>query len=52
MDGLFGFAQVDDDGRATEFPGDLAVESPSTEWRSLHERMKTLLRIRGRNGAD
>jgi acyl-CoA hydrolase len=52
MDGLFGFAQVDEDGRATEFPGDLTAETATTEWRKLQERMKKLLRIRGRNGAE
>ncbi len=52
MDGLFGFAQVDDDGRATEFPGDLSVDQISAEWRKLHERMKKLLKIRGRNGGE
>ena len=52
MDGLFGFAQVDEDGRATEFPGDLTAETATAEWRKLQERMKKLLRIRGRNGAE
>src|SRR5262249_5494837 len=52
MDALLGFAQVDDDGRATEFPGDLAADSPGAEWHKLHERMKKLLRIRGRNGGE
>jgi acyl-CoA hydrolase len=52
MDALFGFAQVDDDGRATEFPGDLTVSAPAAEWRKLQERMKKLLRIRGRNGGE
>jgi acyl-CoA thioesterase YciA len=50
MDGLLGFAQVDDDGRASEFPSDLEVGTPTAEWKKLHERMKKLLRIRGRNG--
>jgi acyl-CoA thioesterase YciA len=52
MDGLLGFAQVDEDGRAAEFPSDLSVEAPTAEWRKLHERMKKLLRIRGRNGSE
>ncbi len=52
MDGLLGFAQVDDDGRAAEFPSDLSVDTPTAEWRKLHERMKKLLRIRGRNGGE
>jgi acyl-CoA hydrolase len=52
MDGLFGFVQVDDDGRAAEFPSDLEVATPTAEWKKLHERMKKLLRIRGRNGAE
>jgi acyl-CoA hydrolase len=52
MDGLFGFAQVDKNGRAIEFPGDLSIDAPTAEWRKLHERMKKLLRIRGRNGSE
>ncbi len=52
MDGLMGFAQVNDDGRAAEFPSDLTVATPTAEWRKLHERMKKLLRIKGRNGGD
>jgi acyl-CoA thioesterase YciA len=52
MDGLFGFVQVDDDGRAVEFPSDLEVGTTAAEWRKLQERMKKLLRIRGRNGSD
>jgi acyl-CoA thioesterase YciA len=52
MDGLLGFAQVNDDGRVAEFPGDLTAAMPTTEWRKLHERMKKLLRIKGRNGGD
>jgi acyl-CoA thioesterase YciA len=52
MDGLLGFAQVDDEGRAAEFPSDLEVGTPAAEWKKLHERMKKLLRIRGRNGSD
>jgi acyl-CoA hydrolase len=52
MDGLMGFVQVGADGRAEEFPGDLSVSAPSAEWRNLHERMKKLLRIRGRNGKE
>jgi acyl-CoA hydrolase len=51
MDGLLGFVQVDDEGRAVEFPRDVEVETPAAEWRKLQERMKKLLRIRGRNGA-
>ncbi len=53
MDALFGFVQVNDDGRASEFPSDLTADAPATaEWRKLHERMKKLLRIRGRNGGE
>ena len=52
MDALLGFAQVNDDGKATEFPADLTVDAPGAEWKKLHERMKKLLRIRGRNDAD
>ena len=52
MDGLLGFAQVNDDGRATEFPGDLSIDTPTGQWRKLHERMKKLLKIRGRNGSE
>jgi acyl-CoA thioesterase YciA len=52
MDGLLGFAQVNDDGRVAEFPGDLTAAMPTAEWRKLHERMKKLLRIKGRNGGD
>jgi hypothetical protein len=52
MDGLLGFAQVNDNGRVAEFPSDLTATSPTAEWRKLHERMKKLLRIRGRNGGE
>ena len=53
MDALLGFVQVDDDGRAAEFPGDLSVDAmPSERWRKLQDRMKKLLRIRGRNGGE
>jgi acyl-CoA hydrolase len=52
MDGLLGFAQVNDDGRVAEFPGDLTAAAPTAEWRKLQERMKKLLRIRGRNGGE
>jgi acyl-CoA hydrolase len=52
MDALFGFAQVDEDGRAAEFPADLAVTASGPEWKKLQERMKKLLKIRGRNGRD
>jgi acyl-CoA thioesterase YciA len=52
MDGLLGFAQVNDNGRVEEFPGDLTAAAPTAEWRKLHDRMKKLLRIRGRNGFD
>jgi acyl-CoA thioesterase YciA len=52
MDGLLGFVQVDDDGRAAEFPSDLEIGTPTAEWKKLQERMKKLLRIRGRNGGE
>ncbi len=52
MDALFGFAQVDEDGRAAEFPADLSVTALDKEWRNLQERMKKLLKIRGRNGKE
>ena len=52
MDALLGFAQVGNNGRATEFPCDLAIDPPTAEWRKLNERMKKLLRIRGRDAAD
>jgi acyl-CoA hydrolase len=52
MDGLLGFAQVNDNGRVAEFPSDLTTAAPTAEWRKLHERMKKLLRIKGRNGGD
>jgi acyl-CoA hydrolase len=52
MDGLFGFVQVGEDGKAEEFPGDLSIGTPTAEWRQLHERMKKLLRIRVRNGKE
>jgi acyl-CoA hydrolase len=52
MDALLGFAQVGKNNRAVEFPSDLTVDLPSAEWRKLHERMKKLLRIRGRDAAD
>lgn len=52
MDALMGFVQVNDDGRAAEFPSDLSVDAPGAQWRKLHERMKKLLRIRGRNGGE
>jgi acyl-CoA thioesterase YciA len=52
LDALLGFAQVNEDGKAAEFPGDLSIGAPTAEWRKLHERMKKLLRIRGRNGSE
>jgi acyl-CoA thioesterase YciA len=52
MDGLFGFVQVDAEGRPAEFPDDLAMATPTKEWHSLQQRMQKLLRIRGRNGLD
>ena len=52
MDALLGFVQVNDDGRAAEFPSDLSVDAPTAQWKKLHERMKKLLRIRGRNGGE
>jgi hypothetical protein len=52
MDALLGFAQVGNNGRATEFPRDLAIDTPTAEWKKLNERMKKLLRIRGRDAAD
>ncbi len=52
MDGLFGFVQVDADGRPAEFPDDLAIDPPEGDWQPLQQRMLKLLRIRGRNGMD
>ncbi len=52
MDGLFGFVQVDADGRPAEFPDDLELAPPAKEWHVLQQRMQKLLRIRGRNGTD
>jgi acyl-CoA thioesterase YciA len=52
MDGLFGFVQVDAEGRPAEFPDELAITPPDEDWQSLHQRMLKLLRIRGRNGID
>src|SRR5215813_586090 len=52
MEGMMGFVQVNENGRATEFPGDLTVKTPTAEWAKMHERMKKLLRIRGRNEAE
>ena len=52
MDGLLGFAQVNAKGRVEEFPKDLVPATPGAEWRKLNERMKKLLRIRGRNGGE
>ena len=52
MDGLFGFVQVDAEGRPAEFPDDLALEPLGKEWRTLELRMQKLLKIRGRNGLD
>jgi len=50
MDGLMGFAQVDDHGRLTEFPEELSMVDPGEEWESLRERMRRLLKMRVRNG--
>jgi acyl-CoA hydrolase len=50
MDGLMGFVQVDDKGRLTEFPEDLAIAEPGEEWAPLRERMRRLLKMRVRNG--
>lgn len=52
MDGLFGFVQVDSEGRPAEFPDDLAIDAPEGDWLRLHQRMLKLLRIRGRNAVD
>ena len=52
MDGLFGFVQVDAEGRPAEFPDELTMTPPGEQWQSLHQRMQKLLRIRGRNGVD
>ncbi len=52
MDGLFGFVQVDSEGRPAEFPNDLALTGAAKGWRSLDLRMQKLLKIRGRNGLD
>ena len=50
MDGLMGFAQVDDQGRLTEFPEELSMVDPGEDWESLRERMRRLLKMRVRNG--
>ena len=52
MDGLMGFVQVDEQGRAAEFPEDLSIPTPDEPWHALHNRMTKLLRMRGRNGHD
>jgi acyl-CoA hydrolase len=52
MDGLMGFVQVDEKGRAAEFPEDLSIPAPDEPWHALRDRMTKLLRIRGRNGHD
>ena len=52
MDGLFGFVQVDAEGRAAEFPDGLPTPEPDEAWQPLHARMTKLLRIRGRNGYE
>ena len=52
MDGLMGFVQVDQAGRAAEFPVEVELSPPDASWDSLLERMQKLLKIRGRNGVD
>jgi acyl-CoA hydrolase len=52
MDGLMGFVQVDEAGRAAEFPIEAEISPPDSSWESLRGRMQKLLRIRGRNGVD
>ena len=48
MEALLGFAQIDEEGRPDELPGDRgAVEVPSGEtWQRLAERLKKLTRVR------
>jgi acyl-CoA thioesterase YciA len=52
MDGLMGFVQVDQAGRAAEFPEELEIAPADSSWDGLRQRMQKLLRIRGRNGVD
>jgi acyl-CoA thioesterase YciA len=52
MDGLMGFVQVDQSGRAAEFPVELEIPPAAACWDNLGERMQKLLRIRGRNGVE
>lgn len=48
MDGLLGFAQVDEDGKPTPLPASFALQSlPMTDaWQRLYERLQRLLPIR------
>jgi acyl-CoA thioesterase YciA len=48
LEALFGFAQVDENGRPTALPAETgSVEVPDGDaWRKLDERLKKLLRIR------
>ncbi len=48
MEGLLGFAQVDESGRVDALPADAAMgEVPDgEEWRRLEERMQKLLHLR------
>ena len=47
MDGLFGFAQVDEKGLPAAFPGRVAAVGEATFWEPLRRRLEKLARIRG-----
>lgn len=48
MEGLMGFAQVDNEGRPAELPVEVEVPPlpPGEAWHRLHTRLQKLLRIR------
>lgn len=50
MDGLFGFAQVDDKGLPVSFPETVKITEDESNWEPLRQRLEKLRRIRGATG--
>ncbi len=50
MDGLFGFAQVDDKGLPASFPQTVKINDDDSNWEPLRKRLEKLRRIRGATG--
>ncbi|MEK6234298.1 MAG: hypothetical protein N2C14_06275 [Planctomycetales bacterium] len=47
MDGLMGFAQIDEDGRAAAFPDDISLcSSEDPQWQALRKRFADFQRLR------